>query len=434
VRASFASVEQRRFTTRLALAVANSRMRGRGTHALLTVALDGFHQIEVSFGSTVATRLIESAAQRMRDALGNDADIVLVDSDEFHVLVDCTADPSYAWRTATLLLQQLGAPFQLDGLAVAVSAFIGVALVQPHHDVPADVVRDSYAALYRAKLADSTRWAVFDSGMHEAAIAQFKLAADLRLAIDRGEFRLHYQPILDCGTGAITSLEALIRWQHPLRGALVPGEFLGSLAEAGLMSRVGLWVVSEALRQSVEWRDDAGLHVPIAINLSPRQLIDPGFVMQVVGAAREVGACPGAISFELTEEIELGAGDTALSALRALRDAGFRVRIDDFGTGYSSLSYLQRLPVDGLKIDRAFIQHLGRDMRLREIVAAVIRMAHALELDVVAEGVECREQLELLQALGCDQVQGFLFAPPLAAPETRCWLELQRRLGERDVA
>ena len=424
-----ALVERERLATHLALAVVKSRAQGRGTHALLTIDLDGFTRIEVSFGPEAAARLLTAVGHRLRVCLGRNDEMALVGTDEFNVLVECGGDAAEAWRVAELLLHQFTAPFALENLRVAVTAFIGVALVQPHHNTSADVVRDAYAAVYRAMSGGATRCALFDDGMHEAAIEQFRLATDLRHAIDRGEFRLHYQPILECRTGQLASLEALIRWEHPVRGCLPPSEFLEPLVHAGLMAEVGRWVIGEACRQSVVWRNVTGLRIPIAINVSPRQLADSNFVAHVTGTVRDTGACAQCIAFEMTEEIELENGETALCALRELRAAGFRVRIDDFGTGYSSLSYLQRLPIDGLKIDRAFIHHLEHDFRRREIVAAIIRMAHALDLDVVAEGVERRQQLAALRVLECDQVQGYYLSPPLAAAETLHWLESQYQAG-----
>jgi EAL domain-containing protein (putative c-di-GMP-specific phosphodiesterase class I) len=321
------------------------------------------------------------------------------------------------------MLHQFATPFALEDRLVAVTASIGVALVQPHHLSAADVTRDACAAVHRAKTTGAARCALFDDEMHEASIGQLRLAAELRHALDRGEFRMHYQPIIGCATGRLSSMEALIRWQHPIRGCLLPADFLGALDNAGLMSQVGQWVIDEVCRQAVEWRDGAGMRVPIAINVSPRQLADPGFLTRLLESIRDAGACPESVAFEVTEDIELGKGESALRALRAIRGAGFQVRIDDFGTGYSSLSYLQRLPIDGLKIDRAFIHHLDHDSRRREIVSAIISLAHALDLDVVAEGVERREQLDILRALGCDRAQGYLLCHPLTAADALDWLQ-----------
>jgi EAL domain-containing protein (putative c-di-GMP-specific phosphodiesterase class I) len=233
---------------------------------------------------------------------------------------------------------------------------------------------------------------------------------------------MHYQPILRCATGELSSLEALIRWRHPKRGCLAPAEFLGELVRADLMDEVGRWTVGEVARQAVEWHTDLGVDTSITVNVSPHQLSDESFLPHAMSALAAVGASPRSVVFEMTEEIELGAGDAPLRALRELRSAGFRVWIDDFGTGYSSLGYLQDLPVDGLKIDRALISRIDCNVRQRTIVSAIIRLAHELGLDVTAEGVERREQLDMLRTLGCDFVQGHYLSAPLAHSQLRGWL------------
>jgi EAL domain-containing protein (putative c-di-GMP-specific phosphodiesterase class I) len=346
-----------------------------------------------------------------------------VGEDEFHVLVACHGNATNAWQVAELMQHVLATPYVLGNRHVTVTVCIGIALVQPHHTGPSDASRDAFAALHRAKSAGSARCALFHPGMHETTYQQLHLGAELRTAIDRAELRMHYQPILDCRTGAIVSLEALIRWQHPTRGCLLPAEFLEALKNTGLMPEVSRWIVAEVARQSVEWRD-AGLRTPIAINVSPRELVDPAFVPHLVAAITAAGADSHMLEFELTEELELGKSDCSLLALRDLSRAGFRVRMDDFGTGYSSLSCLQRLPIDGLKLDRTFLHDLERDPKQREIVSAIIRLAHVLDLDVVAEGVERREQLDALRAMGCDHAQGHFLSQPLPAAQMRAWLAL----------
>jgi diguanylate cyclase len=259
-----------------------------------------------------------------------------------------------------------------------------------------------------------------------ASRGQLWLAAELRNAIDRNELRMHYQPILSGRTGEVASIEALIRWEHPTRGCLPPAEFLEALARAELMAEVARWTIVEVARQAAEWRRDLGIAAPIAINVSQRQLSDPAFVPFVRDTLAAWDLSPADVTFELTEEIELGNGDAPLRVLREMRAAGFRVCIDDFGTGYSPLSYLRELPVDAIKIGGALMRDLDGDRRQRSIVRAIIQLAHELDLEVVAEGVESRGQLETLWSLGCDQVQGHFFAHPLAAAPMRAWLSQLR--------
>jgi diguanylate cyclase (GGDEF)-like protein len=419
-------MELEQFTTRLSEAVARARSENRASQALLTIDLDGFTRIRASFGGAAASRLLVAVANRMRACLGPHDQMARVDGDEFHVLVECDGNASAAWQTAELMLHVLTSPYALEDRQVAITACVGIALVQPEHASASDVVRDAFAALHRAKVAGAAHCALFDAGMHEASIEQLRLAAELRNAIDRGEFRMHYQPILNCGTGEVASVEALIRWAHPTRGCLPPSEFLHALDKSELMPEVNRFVVGEVAKQAVEWRADSGLEASIAINVCPRQLGETTFLPYVLETLAAVAVSPRNIVFELTEGFEVGKGDASLRALRQVREAGIRVFVDDFGTGYSSLSYLQRLPIDGLKLDRSFIDSLDFDLRQREIVSAVIRLAHVLDLDVVAEGVERREQLDVLVALGCDHAQGHFFSQPLEPAHMRAWLTQSR--------
>jgi diguanylate cyclase (GGDEF)-like protein len=418
-----ARLEQKQLTSALEQALHRTRIEGRTTHALLAVDLDGFARVRSSFGAVASERLIGDVGQRMRECLNGEDCMARVGADEFHVLVACNGDAAAAWRVAELMVPRITAPYALDERQVTVTACIGVALVQAHHRLPADVVRDAFAAVRRAKTTGAARCAPFDEGMHDPTVEQLRVGAELRGAIDRGEFRMYYQPILRCTSGDLASIEALIRWQHPERGCLPPSEFLEALVRAELMGEVGRWTVAEVARQAVEWRNEFGFAASLAINVSPRQLAEPLFLPHAMASVAAAGATPSAIVFEMTEEIELAKGDAPLRALRELRSAGFRVCLDDFGTGYSSLSYLQHVPLDALKIDRGLTNRLDSDSRQREIVNAIIRLAHVLGLDVVAEGVERREQLDVLRTLGCDFVQGHFLSAPLSAGQMRAWLK-----------
>lgn len=421
-RPSAARLEQEKFITALEQALHRTRTEEHTTHALLALDLDGFTRVQASFGAVAVDRLVNAIGQRVRQCLGTDDVMTRVGVDEFHVLIACDRDAASAWRVAELMLHLVTAPYAIDERQVALTACIGIALVQPQHLLASDVIRDAFAAVHRARNAGAARCALFDPGMHEATIEQLRLGAELRHAIDRNEFRMFYQPILRCATGELVSIEALIRWQHPERGCLGPSAFLGALVRAELMGEVGRWTIAEVARQGVEWHRELGITASIAVNVGPRQLADPMFLPHAMSTIEAMGASPRCVVFEMTEEIGLGEGDAPLRALRDLRAAGFRVCIDDFGTGYSSLSYLQDLPVDSLKIDRALISGIDSDSRQRAIVSAIIRLAHELDLDVVAEGVERREQLDMLRALGCDFVQGHFFSAPLSSSGMRAWL------------
>ncbi len=416
---------------RLDAAVAQARNDGRSEYVLLAIDLDGFTAISASYGPEAAAKLLEAVGARLGGCLRPTDTIARYGCDEFCILVRCTTDAPLAEAVSEVLQQELAPPFPVEGHHIAVSASVGIARVHPHHQCGSDVRRDAYAAVHQAKMFGGNQCTLFDDGMHEKTKAKLQLEAELRHAIAREEFCLHYQPIISMASGRLASLEALIRWQHPTRGCLPPSSFLGALAATGLLSEVGRWIVAEVCRQSAEWRGRIGFDATISINMSPRQLLGPGFLDELSATLQSMGATADWIELEITEDIALGDGQAALNVLRQARERGISVRIDDFGTGYSSLSYLLRLPVNGLKLDRAFLDQLENDTHRREIVGAIVRLAHVLGLDVVAEGVERGEQMDELRALECDFVQGFHVSKPLPATEVPKWIEdWQRRMAE----
>lgn len=409
-------------TQRLEAAVERARQDGRSGHLFLTIDLDGFTAISASYGGDAAKALLLSIGDRLRSCLRATDTIARYGCDEFCILIRCSSDHPFATSMADRIHQQLAAPFVVAGRPIAVSVSVGVARVRHDHASGADVSRDAYAAVHQAKMLGGNQYALFDEGMHEKTRARLQLEAELRHALDRREFVLFFQPIVCLRTGRLVTLEALLRWEHPTRGCLPPSEFLDTLAAMGLMTDVGRWIVAEACRQSVELRRRLEFDASISINVSPRQLLEHDFVGQTALQIADAGASPEWIEFEITEDIALGDGEAAMRILHDLRQRGVRVRIDDFGTGYSSLSYLQQLPVHGLKIDRAFLEQFETDTHRREIVGAIIRLAHVLGLDVVAEGVEREEQLNALRDLGCDLVQGYHIAQPMRAQRVVGWI------------
>ncbi|MEO7457726.1 MAG: bifunctional diguanylate cyclase/phosphodiesterase [Gemmatimonadaceae bacterium] len=423
LRSATVSAAQAYMARRLDAAVAEARASQQSTHVLLAIDLDGFTAIDASYGQDASARLLEAVGGRLQSCLKEGDVIARYGCDEFCVLVRCTGEKPLMETVSERLQQQLSAPFRVESHDIGISASVGIARVLPEHETGADVRRDAYAAVHHAKIFGGNQCALFDDEMHAKTRAKLRLEAELRHAIDRGEFRLHYQPIVSTETGRLASLEALLRWEHPVRGCLPPSEFLEALTAAGLMTDVGRWIMREACRQTVEWRTTCKLEAAISINVSPRQLLEPGFVHDLMTNLEESGAQPSWIDIEITEDLALGDGEAAMDVLLAIRDCGVNVRIDDFGTGYSSLSYLQQLPVSGLKIDRAFIEHLDLDQHRREIVGAIIRLAHVLGLDVVAEGVERQAQLDALLALGCNFVQGYHISRPQAAAKITSWMQ-----------
>jgi diguanylate cyclase (GGDEF)-like protein len=420
---------------RLEAAVADARCEGKSTFVLLAIDIDGFTAISASYGKDASHRLLAAVGERLRARLQPADTIARYGCDEFCILARCSSENPQADISARIQ-RQLADPFALEGRDIAVSVSVGIARVLPTHTSAASVSSDAYAAVHHAKMNGGNQCAVFDAAMHESTRARLQLEAELRHAFERDEFVLHYQPIVHCATGALVALEALIRWEHPVRGCLPPSEFLEVLASTGLLTDVGRWIVSEVCRQWNAWRRSNVADVYVSINVSPLQLVEPGFVEDVITTLAVTGTPASAIAFEITEDLALGDGEIAMRALYQLRENGIHVRIDDFGTGYSSLSYLQRLPVAGLKIDRAFLDQLENDGHRRAIVGAIVALAHVLGLDVVAEGVERSEQLEELQSLGCDFLQGYHISPPMtsqAIPEWVATMAPSPQAGGRQV-
>ncbi|HEV2067066.1 MAG TPA: GGDEF domain-containing phosphodiesterase, partial [Thermomicrobiales bacterium] len=280
---------------------------------------------------------------------------------------------------------------------------------------PGDLLRAADTALYHAKAAGRGTLMVFEPGMHTRAMERLHLGMALESVIDRGELRLHYQPEVDLNTGRVVGVEALVRWRRPGGVWLLPSDFIPLAEETGLILPIGRWILAEACRQGGDWHAQGGLAKPltISVNLSPRQIREPGFVADVEQVLSETQINPTRLKLEVTEQFLVEDGGKTASALRTLREKGVRVAIDDFGTGYSSLGYIRRLPVDTLKIDQSFVNGSGADGVDREIVGAITSLAHTLGMDVTAEGIETAAQLANVHALGCDSAQGFLFAPPL---------------------
>jgi EAL domain-containing protein (putative c-di-GMP-specific phosphodiesterase class I) len=318
---------------------------------------------------------------------------------------------------AERVAKALEAPFLLEGREVVVTMSVGVALNTRRPVSPEELLRDADLAMYRAKGKGKNRYEVFDTDTGAPAIHRLDLELDLRSAVARNEFRLHYQPVVQLETGRVVEFEALVRWQHKDRGLLPPEDFIGLTEETGLIIPIGQWVLTEACRQARLWQEQRPSDPPltIGINLSARQLQDPDLIALVSHVLADSGLDPRSLKFEITESVVMQDAPSTLATLHTLRELGIRLAIDDFGTGYSSLGYLKRFPIDTLKIDRSFVEGIVTDPEDAAIVQAVISVAKSLGLSVTAEGIENEAQLRRLQELGCDRGQGFYFGHPLAA-------------------
>ena len=399
--------------------------RRRRIVALLFIDLDNFKLINDSLGHAVGDQLLVKAAARLLACGRADDTVARLGGDEFVVLLDNLVGEAEAAVVAENVARQFACPFSLDGRDVVVSASIGVALGFPGRDDAETVLRNADVAMYQAKASGKGRHVVYDASMHRDSLARLDLEADLRQALERGEFRLHYQPIVDMASGRMVEAEALVRWQHPTRGLVQPKGFIQVAEEMGLIVPLGRWVLEQACRQAAEWARCCPVDPPIAIsvNISPRQFQQPGLDLEVAEVLRSTGLRPDCLKLEITEGVIMEDVDWTIAMTGKLKKIGVKLAVDDFGTGYSSLAYLKRLPLDVLKIDQSFIQGIGSVREDTAIVQAILSLAESLNLDVTGEGIETAEQAELLNRWNCSRGQGFFFVKPVDAEAATAFLQ-----------
>jgi len=413
-----------------------TRAQRRHEHlAVLFLDLDRFKVVNDTLGHTVGDQLLVEVSRRLTSALRPGDTVARLGGDEFGILLEDVADAETAETVALRVEESMGKPYHFEGREVFVTASIGIALSSAKLGLPEEILRDADLAMYHAKAKGKARHEVFDGSMSAPALDRMDLEMDLRSAISRHEFRLHYQPILRLDTGKITEVEALIRWQHEKRGLLQPDEFIGLIEETGLIVPIGQWVLSEACRQARVWQIEYPTTPPLvmSVNLSAKQFQNPKLVEEITQALDESGLAASCLKLEITESTVMQDAPVTLTRLNELKELGVRLAIDDFGTGYSSLGYLKRFPVDTLKIDRSFVKGLSPDGGDSAIVRAVVTVAKSLNMDVTAEGVETEGQLAELRALGCDRWQGFLFARPVSPERVAPLLALDQS-KEKEVA
>ncbi len=406
------------FGDRLAHALLQSRRRGTLT-GVLFCDIDHFKLINDSLGHAAGDELLTGVAPRLKEALRPGDTVARFGGDEFAVLIEDLADEREAVEVAERIGASFTRPFVLSGIEHFVTASIGIALGREAGVRPETLIRDADAAMYRAKERGRGRYELFDQVMRARAVERLQLENELRRAIGRDELRMHYQPIVSLDTGAIVGLEALVRWQHPGRGLILPANFIPTAEESGAIESLGRWVLERACRQAAEWhlaRPDA-FPIGMSVNLSARQVAKPDLPDLVGEVLATTGLDPASLSLEITESALVEESAAPVENLAALRAMGVRLVIDDFGTGYSSLAYLRRFPLDAIKVDRSFVEGLGIEQDSAAIVDALVAMSRALSLGVIAEGVETGTQISELKRLGCRQAQGFFFAMPLPAEE-----------------
>jgi diguanylate cyclase (GGDEF)-like protein/PAS domain S-box-containing protein len=408
------------FFDRLRQAMAFVQRRSDYRFSVLFLDIDRFKTVNESLGHMLGDQLLVRVGQRLLACVKPGDTVARLGGDEFAVLLEDFSDAEEPLRAAERIHAAFAAPHDLNGTEVFASASIGVALGFPGYARAEDVLRDADAAMYRAKDLGRARHAVFHPSMHAEAREQLQLESDLRRAIDRGELRLTYQPIVSLESGQITGCEALVVWDHPTRGLIPPGDFIPTAEETGLVVPLGRWALLEACRSCVAWNEamPRGTGISVSVNLSAIQIGTPQVLEDVRAALLLSGLPAWLLKLEVTESVVLQAGHGALH-LNQLKALGVHLLLDDFGTGYSSLSYLHNFRFDTLKIDRSFVSQMEQGGRHMELVKTIVSLARALSLDVVAEGVENPAQVQLLQQLHVESAQGYWFARPLTAPAFR---------------
>ena len=405
------------FLNRLAHVFAK-RDTSRNSAAVMFLDIDNFKLINDSLGHETGDRLLRGIAPRLSEALRPSDTVARFGGDEFVVLCEEVTDGRDALQVAGRLQEALSRPFPIDGEEHFLSASIGVALANGRYATPEDAMRDADAAMYRAKEKGRAMSELFDDAMRERALGRLRMETALRGVVERDELSVSYQPVVSLVDGSVTGLEALMRWDHDGLGPVAPLEFIPIAEDTGLIIELGRWVLEQVCRQAVRWEQELELPAPlVSVNLSPRQVAHAELVPTVARVLEDTGLDPSRLGLEITENVLISEAGSPWNTLHSLRKLGVQLMLDDFGTGYSSLSYLKRFPVDVLKIDRTFVDGLGKEAEDSAIVKAVMGMARALELGVIAEGVETELQVECLRELGCDRGQGFWFGRPRPAAE-----------------
>lgn len=383
--------------------------------AVLCLSLDGFKAVKYGLGHAISDRLLVEVARRLANYLQPTDMVARCGTDEFAILLTDLPNFKQAENKAEQLRQVLRTPFKLNGSVVSSNIYIGIVNSIIECNQPEDFLRAADTAMNYAKMPGKPNTVIFDTGMQASILERLQMEADLQRAIERQQFQLNYQPIVSLSTGKIVGFEALVRWQHPTRGWVSPVKFIPLAEETGLIIPLGKWVLSEACRQLSIWREQFSHHLPltISVNLSGIQLWNPDVLKSIDEILHSLSLSGSHLKLEITESILMDKESEATAMLDQFKQRQIQLSIDDFGTGYSSLAYLQSFPIDTLKIDRSFINGIEQQEKNLDITRTIITLAHSLELDVIAEGVETQEQLEILRALGCEYGQGYLFSPPL---------------------
>ncbi len=400
------------FTERLRHAMRRTARHPDDMFAVLFLDLDRFKDVNDNLGHFAGDELLRAVARRLEACLRPEDTVARLSGDEFAILLESISETSDAGRVAERIEEALSFPINLGGAEITTSASMGIVTSSMSQEQPEQLLRSADMAMYRAKAAGRARYEMFDRAMHTDALARLQLETDLRRAVEQGEFRLHYQPLVSLRTGHITGLEALLRWEHPQRGLVQPSEFIPIAEETGLIIRIGRWALNESCRQLHEWQQAHPRDEPlsISVNLSVKQFSQPDLIDQLASAIRTSGIAPSCLRLEITEAALIDKGGAAMALLVQIKQLGAQIYLDDFGTGYSSLIYLHRLPIDAIKIDRELVSTMDTDEKNLRLVRTILTFAQIIGVRAEAEGISSAEQLRELRSLKCEHGQGFLFS------------------------
>lgn len=406
------------YLDRLEKAIQRSKRQTKPNFAVFFLDLNRFNLVNDSLGHTLGDSLLIAIARRLQTCLRPGDTIARLGGDEFAFLLEDIENAGQATDIAERIHASLSHPFKLDGQKIFTSASIGITLGSSVFEQPEDLLRDADTAMHRAK-DKKARYAIFDPTMHDQTVSRLQLETDLRRALENQEFQLHYQPIICLKTGEISGFEALIRWQHPERGWVMPDQFIPISEETGLIIPIGAWVLQEACQQIRRWQAITAQPLTVSVNLSPKQFSQPDLAAEIAQILKISGLEAQRLKLEITESLIIDNADAATRLLLQLQALGLQVHLDDFGTGYSSLNHLHRFPISTLKIDRSFISNLELGSKNIEIVRTIVLLAHGLGMQVTAEGIETAAQLAQLKDLGCDYGQGYLFSKPVGSKKAK---------------
>lgn len=412
---------RRLYNDQLTLKLNNARQSNQPL-GMMYLDMDRFKYINDSLGHIIGDRMLQEIAKRLSECVRDEDFLARVGGDEFNILLPDT-DRESTLEIAETILEVFKKPFYMDNYELFITTCIGISIFPFDGEDAQVLMRNADAALYRAKEQGKNRYKVFHSGMNIQSYKTFIMQNDLRKAIERDEFALVYQPRINIESGQVKGAEALLRWKHPSWGTISPTEFIPLAEESGQIIEIGDWVLRAACKQNKTWQEAGYTPIPISVNFSAQQFLQKDLVDNIQQILSETKVCPNLLEIEITESVILGNETIILNTLNQLRNMGIYISIDDFGTGYSSLSYLKRFPVNTLKIDRSFIRDISNDItKSHSLISTIISLAHGLNMSVVAEGVETEEQLNILRKYNCEEVQGYLYSPPVSPDEFEAFL------------